>query len=100
MYPYKSEKAVIDIIVDRMKPLVKAPICEMFKDTMLDNTIEREVLFRAPISIVNSEEIVNNMATIALDTNRSILYVGSQVEATDAGEMRYLFFKAKVDPLI
>lgn len=98
MMTFASEALVIAAIEERLKLSGSRARVSVHSDQQLSNTVERMAVFKASVALENSEDIVNGMVDIGTDTDRAISYKGSQVEATGEGEMRYLFFEAKINP--
>jgi hypothetical protein len=67
-------------------------------DQQGENTVTRTVVFKTVVALADSESIINKMCDIGTETDRGIAYRGSQVEPGDGGEMRILFFEAKINP--
>ncbi len=98
MRSFTSEAEVITNIIDRLKDSGSRARVTVFSDMQGSNTVERVAVFRAAVALEDSEAIVNGMCDIGTDTDRAIFYKGSQVEPTGEGEIRYLFFEAKINP--
>lgn len=69
-----------------------------YKDDQPANTLIRTVVFRAPID-AEDESVINAVAGIGSnpEIDRAIVYRGGQID-TEKGEVRYLFFEAKINP--
>ncbi len=98
MMVYASEAEVKAEIVSALSLHVANPVVIFFKDEQGGMTLERTAVFRAAVAADESEAVVNGVCDIGTDTDRGIVYRGSQVEPTEAGEVRYLFFEAKINP--
>ena len=98
MTSYPSEAAVIDIIVTQLREHDSKAKVTFFSDVQGSSTVERLATFKAVIGLENSESIVNGMCDIGSSTDRRISYKGSQTDPTGEGEVRYLFFEAKINP--
>lgn len=95
---YQTEAEVIVILSGLLQTAGSNARVSVHSDSQGSNTIERLVIFKAPIGLDGSEAIVNAMCDIGTSTDRGISYRGSQVEAMDGGEVRYLLFDAKINP--
>jgi len=98
MRSFVSEAMVETKIVERLATVNSKARVSVHSDSQSPNSIERTVLFKAAVALKGSETVVNAMADIGTDKDRSIVYKGSQSEATEGGEIRYLFFEAKINP--
>jgi len=99
MRAFSSEAEVISILETKLAEVDCQERVTFHSDTQRENTLERESVFKVAVEMKNSEAVVNHMINIGLDTDRGISYKGSQVEPTDNGEVRYLFFVATINPL-
>lgn len=95
---FKSEQNVIDAIASKLLTLGVTNSVTVHSDTQDNNTVVRDAVFKVAIAVSNSSVIVDKMSDIAVDTDRAIYYKGSQVTPATEGEMRYLFFSAKINP--
>ena len=98
MTVYNTESEVIVAIESKLLGADCKSKVTPYSDIQGKNTVERVVVFKASVALKDSETIINNTADIGTDTDRSIRYKGSQVEPTEQGEMRYLFFEANINP--
>jgi hypothetical protein len=98
MRTYKTEAEVAEIIKARLSTGNSKARVSVNSDKQSENSVQRTVIFKATVALNDSEAIVNKMADIGADTDRAITYGGSQVEPTNEGEMRHLFFEAKINP--
>ncbi len=93
-----SEAEIISTIITKLSDIGSKARVTVFSDMQGANTVERVAVFRAAVALEGSEAIVNGICDIGTDTDRAISYKGSQVEPTGEGEIRYLFFEAKINP--
>ena len=98
MTEYVSEAVVTGLIDARLADAGFSAKASFHSDTQSGNTIVRECVFKVAVALENSESVVNALHDIGTDTDRGISYKGSQVEPSNEGEMRYLFFTAKINP--
>ena len=98
MRNYSTEAEVISIISQKLLSLGTHARVSIFSDTQSPNSVERKSIFKAAVSAEESETVINGMADIGTETDRGIFYNGSQVEATESGEIRFLFFGANINP--
>lgn len=98
MMIYKTEAEVINAIKTRLTDAGGNGRVSFFKDEQPGNSETRTSVFALTISMDKSEAIVNKMCDIGTDTDRGIIYRGSQAEPTNEGELRKLFFEAKINP--
>jgi|GEM_PF-5012312 len=98
MRTFSTESEVEIIIKDRLLTGNSNARVSVHSDKQSENSVQRTVIFRATVALSNSEAIVNKMADIGTATDRAVTYGGSQVEPTNEGEMRHLFFEAKINP--
>ena len=98
MTPFTSESEVITKIAARLTLAGASAKVSLHSDTQAGNTIVRRSVFKAAIALEGSEQYVNAMCDIGTDEDRMLVYKGSQVEPTEAGEVRYLFFEAAINP--
>ena len=98
MISFNSEADVIEKIEERLKSSGSKARVSVHSDQQLSNTVERMAVFKAAVALEGSEAVVNGMSDIGVDMDRAISYKGSQVEPTGEGEIRYLFFEAKINP--
>lgn len=98
MTPYKSESEVETVIKARLSEAGCNSRVSVYSDSQSENTVIRTVVFKTVVSLEGSEAVINKMAGIGTDTDRTIAYRGSQVEPGDGGEIRILFFEAKINP--
>jgi hypothetical protein len=99
MKTFSSEAAVIGIINEALKDAGSKATAHYYKDSQPVDTIVRTVLFRVAVD-TKDEAVVNDVSDIGSRSSidRSISYRGGQIELTDIGEVRYLFFEAKINP--
>ncbi|WP_297525127.1 hypothetical protein [Sulfurovum sp.] len=98
MTVYASEADVISAIRIKIENAGHFAKVGFFSDEQGVETLERLAVFRAAIAMEDSEPVINSVCDIGTDTDRGIRYRGSKVEPTEAGEVRYLFFEAKINP--
>ena len=98
MRTFISESLVETKLVERLESVGSKARVSVHSDSQPTNSIERTVIFKAAVALYGSEAIVNKMIDIGTDEDRAISYKGSQVEPTEGGEVRYLFFEAKINP--
>ena len=98
MMAYTTEAEVIALIKARLAEKGNNGRVSVYGDKQPYNSETRAVTFKVAVSMEGSETIVNHMVDIATDTDRGIVYVGSQAEPTNEGEFRILFFEAKINP--
>lgn len=98
MKTFTTEAEVVDIIEERLLTADSRARVSVHSDKQSENSVQRTVIFKAVVALDKSEAIVNKMADIGTDTDRAVTYGGSQVEPTTEGEMRHLFFEAKINP--
>lgn len=94
MRSYTSESEVIGII----EGIIGAKVTH-HRDSQATNTLERKAVFKAAIYAEDAEPVVNSAYNIGAATDRSISYVGSETNPTEQGEIRYLLFETKINPL-
>jgi hypothetical protein len=94
-----SEAAAIGKINAALAEAGSKAKAKYFKDDQSGNSVIRSVVFRAAVP-VGDENIVNAIADLGArgDIDRGITYRGGQAEPTDGGEVRYLYFEAKINP--
>ena len=98
MTEFKTEAEVETLIADRLTDAGSKARVSVFSDEQGADTVVRSVVFKAAVALDGSESIVNAMADIGTQTDRAVSYVGSKVDPTNEGEIRYLFFQAKINP--
>ena len=98
MRTFKSESEVIQTIGDRLLQHGVKNEVSVHSDTQGENTVVRHTVFKVAVAMSGSSVIVDAMADIGTDTDRAISYKGSQAEPSEQGEIRYLFFGAKINP--
>lgn len=99
MRAYRSESDVIAVINEAITAAGGTANARYYKDDQSPNSATRTAVFRAAIS-AGSENVVNKIADMGArgEIDRGITYRGGQAEPTDGGEVRYLFFEAKINP--
>lgn len=100
MMTYATELAAETAIKAQLQAVGCNSRVTVHSDQQGENTVQRTVIFKAVIALAGSEAIVNAVCGIGADTDRAILYRGSQVEPGDGGEMRILFFETKINPFL
>jgi len=95
---FPSEQSVIDVIAKKLLTKGMTNSVTVHSDTQDNNTVVRNTVFKVAIAMKDSSVIVDAMADIGTDTDRAIVYKGSQAEPSDQGEIRYLFFGAIINP--
>ena len=95
---YSSEAKVVEVISSKFEEAGSKAKVSFYSDTQGNSTIERKAVFKVAIAAKDSEPIVNKVYDMELATDRRIRYKGSQVEPTEQGEMRYIFFETMINP--
>ena len=98
MTDYGSEAEVEQIIADKLLTAGCESDITPYSDMQPKDSTIRTVVFKAVIAAKGSSTIIDKVSDLGFDTDRGVFYKGSQIEAKEHGEIRYLFFEANINP--